>query len=132
MTNPIRSNDELYDIIEKALKNITEPQTAAALMERVEVRKAACDRFGKDMQTAINKLSDRLGFMWRRGILDRFPATASRTMSRWAYALKAQFEEDAVKYVTPRTQKKAAIAITEKEGEVVLEFEQFTVVIKPK
>ena len=82
MTNPIRSGDELYDVIERALKNITEPQTAAMLMERVEVRNAATERFGKDIQVAINKLSDRLGFMWRRGVLDRLAAPPTRTMSR--------------------------------------------------
>lgn len=87
----IRSADEIYDILEAALAGRTEPVTAPELMELAEVREAAIRRFGGDLQTATNKLSDTLGFMWRRLVLTRFtmPATGAHR-ARYGYTLSAQ------------------------------------------
>ena len=135
MVLPIKSADELYDAIETALQDINEPQTCASLMDVPNVRSAALERFGADVQSATNKLSDRLSFMWRRGVLDRFPAPPSRSQARWAYALSGTFEN----YDTPIKYKKKdvplgdhAMRITEKDGEVILDFQQFTISIRPK
>lgn len=131
----IRSADEIYTALETALKNVTEPQTCADLMGRPLVREAAITRFGKDMQVTTNKLSDLLGFMWRKGVLDRFAAPPSRSMARYAYLLKDR-AATAVTAETgapiPKGLGKHALAITEKDGEVILDFKQFTIVIKPK
>ena len=132
----IRSNNEIYSALETALQKISQPQTCAELMDRPEVRAAALARFGNDVQIATNKLSDTLGFMWRRGVLDRFPAPTSRSMARFAYALKGTFSN----FDTPIVYEKSdlpklgkhALSITERDGEVVLDFSQFTIVIKPK
>lgn len=59
----IRSDNEIYSIIERALRKRSEPQTCVALMEGPEVRAAALNEFGDDPQLATNKLSDTLGFM---------------------------------------------------------------------
>ena len=59
----IKSSDEIYSVIEKALEGVKEPQTCAALMGRPDVRAAAVARYGDDIQIATNKLSDLLGFM---------------------------------------------------------------------
>lgn len=100
-------------------------------MERPKVRKAAVSRYDKDVQISTNKLSDLLGFMWRRGVLDRFPAPHSKTMARFAYALKGVVEAPPLKYEKD-TLGKHALSITERNGEVILDFQQFTIVVKPK
>jgi hypothetical protein len=132
----IRSSDEIYGVVENALQNISEPQTCAALMDRPEVRAAAMARYGDDVQIATNKLSDLLAFMWRRGVLDRFPAPPSRSMARYAYALTKQFAdaETPIPYVKESLPKlgKHALSIVERDGEVILDFQQFTIVVKPK
>lgn len=133
---PVKSNDQLYEVLENALKNISEPQTAPSLMDRPEVRAAALARFGNDVQIATNKLSDVLGFMWRRGSLDRFSAPPSRSMARFAYALRDEFSDfnTPIKYTPPELPKlgKHKLSIVEKDGEVVLDFQEFTILIRPK
>jgi hypothetical protein len=131
----IKSNDAIYDAIDNALSNIKEPQIAPNLMDIPEVRQAAIAKFGSDIQIATNKLSDTLGFMWRRGVIDRFAAPPSRSQAKWAYARKGDFSD----FDTPITYHpsepklgKHALSITEKDGEVVLDFQQFTIVIRPK
>lgn len=129
----IKSNDSLYDVLEETLTGLKEPVTALNLMERPKVRAAVLARFGDDVQIATNKLSDRMGFMWRKGVLDKFPSTDPNSIARFAYALKTK--------VVPRPKAlpgaltKAtnyALSITENENEVVLDFKQFTIVIRPK
>lgn len=121
----IKSDEAIYQVIETALTGSTQAQTCAMLMDRPEVRAAAVAKFGADVQIATNKLSDLLGFMWRKGILDRFPAPPSTSMARYAYALRNQILDSAAI-------SKHALSIIEREGEVVLDFKQFTIVIKPK
>lgn len=121
----IKSTEEIYQVVEDALRESTHPQTCASLMDRSEVRAAAVAKYGADVQIATNKLSDVLSFMWRRGVLDRFPAPPSTSMARYAYALRNQILDSAAI-------SKHALQIVEREGEVVLDFKQFTIVIKPK
>lgn len=131
----IRSQSEIYEHLEAVFEKAEEPLTCVDLMERPEVRAAALSRWGKDVQYATEKLSDTIAFMWRRGILERFPAPLNpRNKARWAYGKK-----DIVRDTTPVpyepktiTRNKGDLEIIEKDGEVVLNFEKFTVVIKPK
>jgi len=135
MVLPIKSADEVYTAIEDALQDIKEPQTCASLMENPTVRAAVIERFGPDVQEATNKLSDRLSFMWRRKVLDRFTAPPSRSQARWAYAPKGMFSDsgEPIEYkkklpaLPPDTMK-----ITEKDGEVTIELQQFTIIVRPR
>lgn len=130
---PIKSADQIYDAIETALAKANAMQTCADLMENPEVRAAAIDRFGKDIQVTTNKMSDTLGFMWRRGILDRFPAPPSRSMARFAYALKNKIAEaEPIRFDQTPKLGKHALGITERDGEVILDFQQFTIIVRPK
>ncbi len=90
MAQPTRSADPLYSVVTQALKESTELQTCAMLMDKFEVRKAACARYGEDVKTTTFKLSDLFGFVWRRGLLDRYPAPSqsTRSLARFAYSLK--------------------------------------------
>ena len=121
----IKSTEAIYHVVEEALSQSEHPQSCAALMDRPEVRAAAVAKFGADVQIATNKLSDILSFMWRKGVLDRFPAPPSTSMARYAYALRNQILDS-------KAISKHALQIVEREGEVVLDFKQFTIVIKPK
>ena len=104
-------------------------------MERPEIREAAIARWGKDIQYATEKLSDTLGFMWRRQVIDRFSAPPNpRNKARFAYAKKDRpVQAEPVKFEPKvHTKNKGTLEIVERDGEVVLNFEQFTIVIKPK
>ena len=73
----IKSPKTIYNLIEKHLRLAESPTSCAQLMDIHEVRKAAIAEFGgpdDDVRFASNKLSDALGFMWRRGLLTRYPA----------------------------------------------------------
>jgi hypothetical protein len=133
----IRSSDEIYTVLEKAFESSKVPLTCADLMDRPEVKAAALERFGKDIQISTNKLSDMLGFMWRKGVLNRFPATSTRSMARFAYALKGKevvVDEQPILRNTSDVPKlgKHALSIVERDGEVILDFKQFTIIVRSK
>ena len=85
----IKSDRPIYGLIEKHLKVNKQPVTCNALMDIDEIRLEALNEFGEanqDLQLATNKMSDVLGFMWRRGVLTRFPAPRYGTsFARYSY-----------------------------------------------
>lgn len=130
----IKSNDGIYDVITQTLEKCNKPQTVSDLMAVPSIYTAALQRWGNDKVRAGEKLSDTLGFMWRRGVLDRFPAPPSRSMARYAYALVNRFTTDGElqKIEAPATKNRGDMTVVEKDGEVVIELKDFTIVIKPK
>lgn len=132
----IRSDDQIYTVLDDFLEKASSPVTCADLMDIPDVRAAAIVRWGKDIQRCREKLSDTLGFMWRREVLDRFTAPfAENGRARWCYALKGRFED----YDTPKVYKKPEktknsgdLEIIEKDGEVVISLKGFTITVKPK
>jgi hypothetical protein len=129
----IKSTDEIYPAITDALEKATRPHTAPELMAHPEVFKVALDKW-HDKGKAGEKLSDTLGFMWRRGVLDRFPAPPSHQMARYAYGLAGRFDAngDVIRYEPPATKNRGDVAVVEKDGEIVIELSGFTIVVKPK
>lgn len=113
----IKSSNEIYDVIESALTDT--PQALTAI-----------ERFGSDVQITTNKLSDLLGFMWRREVLDRFNATDARTKSRYAYKLKSSQNIDLkpIQHIPA----KSSLKITETEGGVVIELDTFSITIQKR
>ena len=78
----IRSDKEIYEVLERHLRAAVEPLTAPALLELPDVKALVGDP---------KKLSDHLGHMWRRGLLERYPAPQhGPSMARWAYKWKEQ------------------------------------------
>lgn len=132
----IKSPDIIYPTLVTELEKATRPQTAPDLMGNPKVFAVCVEKWGTDKTKIGEKLSDTLGFMWRRGVLDRFPAPPSHQMARYAYALagrtEAVVEEEPIKYDKPSTRNKGAMIVHEKEGEVVIELKEFTIVVKPK
>jgi hypothetical protein len=80
----IRSTRSIYVILETRLREAEHPLTVNDLMEFSDVREEAFEEFGKD--AAHNKVSDTLGFMWRRGLLTRYPAPRTeKSFARYGY-----------------------------------------------
>lgn len=96
----IRSTDEIYPILDEVFSKATHPLTAPDLMGIPDVFTAVVNRWGDDKVKAAEKLSNTLGFMWRRGALDRFPAPPSHSMARYAYAKAGKLDAkgEVIKY----------------------------------
>ena len=95
----------MYRLVEKYLKANKQPMTCNALMEIDEVRTAALEEFGgpdENLQLAINKTSDLLGFMWRRGLLSRYSAPkGSTSFARYSYEWSSKEEPEAKPILPP-------------------------------
>jgi hypothetical protein len=131
----IRSTEPIYGVVEDALKNSEEPMTCAMLMDQEDVRRAACERFGNDIREATNRLSDLLGFMWRRGLLHRYTAPFNQgSLARYAYGLKKLIPEEPKEIpFTPSTLGvKPQVAVVKLEDGVQLDLQHFTVIIRTK
>lgn len=133
----IRSERTIYTLLEKHLRSAAYPMTCTNLMEISEIREQALDDFGgetRDTRLASNKLSDTLGFMWRRGMLTRYPSQEPNSFARYAYIWDQQENARPVEPVAPTQRKvgKSGLKITEIDDGVLLDFERFTVMIKPK
>lgn len=130
----IKSNDSIYDVVTEELERSTQPQTVSDLMAVPTIYTTALQRWGNDKVRASEKLSDTLGFMWRRGVLDRFPAPPSRSMARYAYALANRLDAtgELKKIEAPSTKHRGDLTVIEKDGEVVIELKDFIIVVKPK
>ena len=130
----IRSERGIYQLVEKHLRKATSPVTCVALMDIPEVRKEAQSEFGDDIRNATNKLSDTLGFMWRRGLLTRYPAPReSLSLARYAYEW-ADKKAEPDKPISPPTRHlgKTQVNIQEHEEGVEIEFDKFIIYIRPK
>ena len=97
----IKSTDSIYQVVEEALKNAKEPLTCVDLMNNPVVKNAALARFKADLQTSTNKLSDTLGFMWRRGLLQRYTSVNPASMARFAYMLRERKDADVQPFPPP-------------------------------
>lgn len=95
------------------------------------MRQAALSEFGDDVQVATNKLSDTLGFMWRRDVLDRFPAPrGNSTRARYAYMLKKKEVKKLLPLPSPSTGKKPVFTVTESDHDVTIEFDNVTLIVR--
>lgn len=128
----VRSKRDIYRLIEKYLLQAKEPMTCVDLMDIDEIAQEAMREFGADKGEASNKLSDTLGFMWRRNVLSRFMTTgASGQKARFAYTWANKPEAD-MKTMPPHARAKTGITVQEREDGVMIEFEKFFVFIRPK
>lgn len=133
----VRSDNNIYQVIDEVLKKASAPMTCAELMEVPEIREAAVEKFGSNIQVATNKLSDILGFLWRRASIARFDAPPSRSMARYAYGYLNKPEarnDEPPKPLSPPIplHVKPSFRITEKNGDVVIDFPSFTITVTPK
>lgn len=128
--------DGLYGALEEALKASEEPLSCAELFELSSVRAHAA---------TVNRVSDYLGNMWRKGDVARVansqPTRESR--ARWLYAWKgrvlakptideirgaAEFSSGKVNSILSRPN----LEITEEGKTVVITLANFTITIKQR
>jgi hypothetical protein len=129
----IRSDREIYAVIQKYLEAADEPKTCVDLIDIPEVFRVATEEFGDDKRIATNKLSDTLGFMWRRGLLTRYPTTgAGAQMARYAYVWVPQDTGRAAKPELPPVRSKTGLVVQEQEDGIMIEFDKFYVFVRPK
>lgn len=134
----IKSEKDIYNVLEKHLRAAAYPMTVTMLMDIPEVRKTAVAEFSpgeRDERKATDKLSDTLGFMWRRGLLTRFPAPKeSNSFARFSYIWDQQEDSRPVAEgpIARATAGKTGFTIAEIDGGVLLEFQAFTVLIRNK
>ena len=131
----IRSQERIYGVVEEALKSSEKPMTCAMLMDRNDVRAAACERFGSDVREATNRLSDLLGFMWRSVAVQQPPTPFNQgSLARYAYGLKQAVPEEPkeITFSSPTPSTKPTFTLVELDDGVQLDFKHFTVVIRSK
>lgn len=133
----IKSGKDIYNVLEKHLRAAAYPMTVTMLMDIQEVHDTAIAELTAegDVREATNKLSDTLGFMWRRGLLTRFPAPKeSNSFARFSYIWDQQENSRPVQNtpIARAAAGKVGFTITEIDDGVLLEFQKFTVTIKSK
>lgn len=119
--------DGLFPALEAALKAASDPLTAQDLFDLQDIRPLA---------SSVNRVSDYLGNLWRKGIVVRTPAPKTgESRARWAYAWKGNKGpklHDAVEY-TPRVLADRPTMLVTEEGNVLtIEFPNLIISIRQK
>jgi hypothetical protein len=107
------------------------PQTCADLFEHTDVRAALPT--GSD----ANRISNYLGHLWRRGILQRWSSTDRNTSrARYGYTWRVVDEAPQTIELTARTSKTIAVLnnmkVTEEADRLVIELADFTITFEAK
>lgn len=129
----MRTNETgLFPALEAALKASDEPLDCITLYDRPEIREHAA---------SVNRVSDYLGGLWRKGLVVRLPAPQTEgSRARWMYAWKgpkgpklhASLATKAETY-TPRVlADRPSVLITEEGSTITIELPSLLIVIKSK
>lgn len=127
----IRGEDGLFGALEVELKKAKEPLDCVALFEKQSIRQHASN---------VNRVSDYLGNMWRKGLVLRLPAPkGDGTRSRWLYVWKNRPPpakpslEDALQLEQVRTLfSKPNVEISEEGNSVIITMANVTITIKQR
>lgn len=131
----MRNNESgLFPALEAVLKASTEPFTCQELYDLPEIQKHAA---------SVNRVSDYLGGLWRKGLVVRLAAPKSdNSRARWMYQWKGSrgpklrggstTVPEGIEY-TPRVlADRPSILITEEGSTITMELPNLIVVIKTK
>lgn len=135
----IRDAFGIYNTLETLIKRSEKPLTCVELYDNSDVRSFA---------DSINRVSDYLGHMYRRGLLGREPAPKSpNSQARWAYYWKNKVEAQAARAAlevhAPESKpelpasirkllSKPNIEISDNGATVVIDLPELTVTIRTK
>jgi hypothetical protein len=121
--------DGLFPALDAALKAASAPMTSQQLYEIASVRETAA---------SVNRVSDYLGNMWRKGQVMRTPAPQSPDdRSRWAYSWKGSkaakvYANVAVEHMPRVIADRPSVLITEEGNVMTLEFPNLIIQIRQK
>ena len=134
----------IYHVLETQLKRTDRPLTCVELFDHPDVKKFA---------DSVNRVSDYLGHMYRRGLLGREPAPKTlNSQAKWGYFWKNRSEAEAFKATlvaskaTPepitsatglpaplrKILSKPNIEITDNGGTVVIDLPELMITIRAK
>lgn len=130
----IKSKAGIYQILEDRLKATgSTPLTCVDLYDDAEIAEHAAN---------ANKVSDFLGHMWRRGLLQRWYNPRDSTQkARFAYTWKDESPVVLTQTAPPKIEQlniirnqyaKPHVTITEDDACITLDFEQFTITVQRK
>lgn len=121
------NEDGLFPALEAALKAATEPMDCQALFDLPDIKTRA---------TSVNRVSDYLGGLWRKGLVVRMAAPRTENnRSRWMYEWKGQKGprfQDAIEYTPKVLADRPTCLITEEGNVITLEFPNLIVSIRQK
>lgn len=121
------NEDGLFPALEAALKAASEPMDCQALFELPEIRARAA---------SVNRVSDYLGGLWRKGLVVRLPAPRTENnRSRWMYEWKGQKGprfHDAIEYTPKVLADRPTCLITEEGNVITLEFPNLVIQVRQK
>jgi hypothetical protein len=125
----IKSENDVYRVIENVLRESNDPMTCNDLWDKSgELRDIAKDE-------GPNGVSDKLGFMWRKGLLVRYPAPRTSTsFARYAYTWKPEEPSNVVPIKAPDKPlvAKRNIDVTETKDGIVIELDNITITVKTR
>ena len=123
----MRQNETgLFPALEAALKAASEPLDCQALFDMPEIRPHAA---------SVNRVSDYLGGLWRKGQVVRLPAPKSEsTRSRWMYEWKGQKGPSlyGLEYTPKILADRPTMLVTEEGNVLTIEFPNLIISIRQK
>lgn len=120
--------DGLFPVLEAALKAASEPLDCQTLYDMPEVQKHAA---------SVNRVSDYLGGLWRKGLVVRLPAPkTSSSRARWMYEWKGskgpKLHSHALEYAPRVLADRPTVLITEEGNVITMEFPNLIISIRQK
>lgn len=118
----------LFPALEAALKAASEPLDAQALYDKPEI---------KEFAASVNRVSDYLGGLWRKGLVVRLAAPKiGNSRSRWVYEWKGQkgpkIYNHALEYTPKVLADRPSVLITEEGNVITMEFPNLIISIRQK
>ena len=118
----------LFPALEAALKASEAPMDCQALYDLPEIKKYA---------SSVNRVSDYLGGLWRKGLVTRAAAPKSDdSRARWEYSWKGQkgpkIFDGAVEYAPRVLADRPSVLITEEGNVMTLEFPNLIIQVRQK
>ncbi len=122
------SESGLFPALEAVLKAADEPMDCQALFDLPSIREHAA---------SVNRVSDYLGGLWRKGPVVRLPAPKdSNNRSRWMYEWKGskgpKLHAHALEYTPKVLADRPTVLITEEGNVITLEFPNLIISIRQK
>ena len=120
--------DGLFPVLEAALKAASEPLDCQTLYDMPEVQQHAA---------SVNRVSDYLGGLWRKGLVVRLPAPkTSNSRARWMYEWKGgkgpKLHTHALEYAPRVLADRPTCLITEEGNVITMEFPNLIISIRQK
>ena len=120
--------DGLFPVLEAALKAASEPLDCQTLYDMPEVQQHAA---------SVNRVSDYLGGLWRKGLVVRLPAPkTSNSRARWMYEWKGgkgpKLHAAHLEYAPRILADRPTCLITEEGNVITMEFPNLIISIRQK